>query len=336
MRRSPPTFVLLLGAVVLLDAGCRRPPQRVADLGAGRAEAGTDAPALARDGAPPAWSPRPEPARLVAIGDVHGDLVAARKALKIAGAIDDRDRWIGKKLVVVQVGDQLDRGDEDREVFDLFQRLADEAQRSGGAVLSLLGNHETMNAEGSMSYVTPGGWPSFVGVDGIDRDAYWLATYPEAERPRRAALAPGGPYARLLATRHVVVQVGATLFAHASVTRRHVEYGLTRINEQTRQWLLGEIGERPFGDGLEYGPDWSYAYSGTGITPETCASLREVLLAVSAERMVVGHVVQPYGITSECDGRVWHIDVGMSRFYHGNRVQALDLTGGAPTVLQAP
>src|SRR5258706_12543030 len=39
--------------------------------------------------------------RLVAIGDVHGDVAAARTALRLAGAIDEKDEWIGGSLIVV-------------------------------------------------------------------------------------------------------------------------------------------------------------------------------------------------------------------------------------------
>jgi len=38
---------------------------------------------------------RPAPERLVAIGDLHGDLEHARRALRLAGAIDARDHWAG-------------------------------------------------------------------------------------------------------------------------------------------------------------------------------------------------------------------------------------------------
>ena len=42
----------------------------------------------------------PSAERLVAIGDLHGDLEAARGALALAGAIDGDDRWIGGNMVV--------------------------------------------------------------------------------------------------------------------------------------------------------------------------------------------------------------------------------------------
>ena len=55
--------------------------------------------------------------RIVAFGDVHGDLEAARGALRLAGAIDEQDRWIGGDLIVVQTGDQLDRGDQEQAIL---------------------------------------------------------------------------------------------------------------------------------------------------------------------------------------------------------------------------
>jgi len=55
--------------------------------------------------------------RIVAFGDVHGDFEAARGALRLAGAIDELDRWIGGDLIVVQTGDQLDRGDQEQAIL---------------------------------------------------------------------------------------------------------------------------------------------------------------------------------------------------------------------------
>jgi hypothetical protein len=47
------------------------------------------------------WLPAPE--RLIAIGDLHGDLSKTRAALGVAQVIDENDHWIGGKTVVVQV-----------------------------------------------------------------------------------------------------------------------------------------------------------------------------------------------------------------------------------------
>ncbi|MEO7163494.1 MAG: metallophosphoesterase [Bdellovibrionia bacterium] len=63
------------------------------------------------------------PGRIVAIGDLHGDFAATEGALRVAGAIDASNHWIGGNLVVVQTGDQIDRWDNDREILDFLSNL---------------------------------------------------------------------------------------------------------------------------------------------------------------------------------------------------------------------
>lgn len=43
------------------------------------------------------------------------------------------------------------------------------------------------------------------------------------------------------------VQVGSTLFVHGGVLPSHIEYGLERINQETRAWLLGQDPSSPSG-----------------------------------------------------------------------------------------
>ena len=45
----------------------------------------------------------PAAARLVAIGDLHGDMGKTRRAFKIGGLIDDRGHWTGGTTTAVQV-----------------------------------------------------------------------------------------------------------------------------------------------------------------------------------------------------------------------------------------
>ena len=47
--------------------------------------------------------------RIIAIGDIHGDLDLCKEYLKVGKVIDDNMNWIGGDTVVVQVGDQVDR-----------------------------------------------------------------------------------------------------------------------------------------------------------------------------------------------------------------------------------
>jgi len=274
----------------------------------------------------------PDAPRIVALGDWHGDLDAARRGLRLAGAIDQQDRWIGDDLVVVQTGDQLDRGDQEQEILDLLDRLRDEAAAAGGAMIALLGNHELMNVAGDFRYVTPGGWVDFqdagvavpVGVAALD-------TLPEAWRPRAAAFLPGGPYARLLAEQPLAVVVGRTVFVHGGLLPRHIDGGLEQLNHATHAWLLGE-GPEPEVLQQRDDPVWARHYSDDPDTDD-CALLAEVLARLDCDRMVVGHTIQDTGITPRCDQRVWCIDTGASTHYGGS-VQALEIDGNAVRILR--
>jgi hypothetical protein len=103
----------------------------------------------------------PMPERVIAIGDLHGDLAATKRALALGGLMNEAGRWIGGKSVLVQTGDLLDRGDDEQAIVDLFERLEVEAKREGGAVYVLNGNHELMNAALDFRYVTSGGFRDF-------------------------------------------------------------------------------------------------------------------------------------------------------------------------------
>ncbi len=270
--------------------------------------------------------------RIVAFGDVHGDLEATRSALRLAGAVDEEDGWIGGKLIVVQTGDQLDRGSDEQAILDLFERLRVESTAAGGAFHALLGNHELMNARGDLRYVTDEGFADFADAVEYDPNDPRLAEFEPHERARMAALLPGGPYAHLLAQRQVILRVGDVLFVHGGVLPDHVTYGIDLINREAQAWLRGEA-DRP---GVLQGsdsPQWTRLYSDEPDS-QACEVLMEVLSGLEATRIVMGHTIQDDGISSACEGRAWRIDVGMAARY-GGPVEVLEIIGDSVRVLRA-
>ena len=322
-------LLLWCGAAGIVGAG----------LACGRSEdlakpqEGVPVPSAVAKAEPGPFTRIPSPKRIVAIGDLHGDLRATREALRLGGAVDGKDHWAGGDLMVVQTGDQLDRGDDDRAVVDLFDRLAEEAKAAGGAVLALNGNHEVMNLELDLRNVSEGGLRAFAGANVANLSDPRVLKMPEASRSRAAALLPGGPYAKKLAKRGIVALVGGTLFVHGGVSPKHVRYGLDRLNREVAAWMNGESPAAPKLVTSEDGPTWLRRYSAAP-DAEDCRVLDEALGLVQAGRMVVGHTVQREGITSGCGQTVWRIDTGMSVAY-GGKTEVLQIEGDRVTVLRA-
>ena len=120
----------------------------------------SDAHALRSPGSPgPVFRPAAE--RLVAIGDLHGDLAKTTEAFRAGGLIDGSGAWIGGSTVAVQVGDQLDRGGDEVAILHMLERLRKEARDAGGELIVMNGNHETLNVAGRFRYAFEPGVEDF-------------------------------------------------------------------------------------------------------------------------------------------------------------------------------
>jgi hypothetical protein len=274
-------------------------------------------------GSPPS---KATPQRVVAIGDLHADINAARSAFRLAGAIDEQDRWVGGDLIVVQLGDLIGRSYEEKAVLDFMFDVREQADAAGGTVHILIGNHEIFGARLRLSVVDERAYAPFEAIPGLDRDHPALADLSEHQRARGAALMPGGHYTRKLAEFPVVLKLGNTVFVHGGVTPHWAKYGVDKINHDVSQWFAGKTGEPVWAKGVDSGNlddivVMSRHFS-RDVDADDCALLEESLTLLDAERMVVAHSVQE-SIVSNCDERVWAIDVGMSRAY-----------GGIPQVLE--
>ena len=280
---------------------------------------------------PPSTLESPE--RLVGFADVHGDYDAAVSVLKLAGLIDDDLQWSGGETVVVQTGDQLDRGDGEQAILDLFEGLSEQAWDAGGGFYPLLGNHETMNVQLDLRYVTQGGFDDFADTEYDASDAFY-DDYTELQRGRVAAFRPGGPYATILAGHNLVMQVGGTVFVHGGILPEHAEAGLQTINDEVRAWMLGEAEEPDRWIGDADAPVWTRVYSDDDDddASKACDWLEEALDILGADRMVVGHTVQDMP-NPACNDRVWRVDVGMAEYYGGTPA-AVEVVDGAVALIE--
>jgi len=248
-----------------------------------------------------------KPKRIVAIGDIHGDLGALKRALRTAGAINESDEWIGKELVIVQTGDILDRGDDDLEVIELLEKLKIEAENAGGKIHTLSGNHELMNIQLNFNYATEASTRTFADKKGLTREE---------------AFKPGGPFAMILSNYPAILKMDKMIFVHGGIKKEHVLYGIDKINNEYREWTKGNLALLNSYIEGGYGIFWMRDFSDEPDEVD-CLALSESLEAAEAQVMIVGHSVQK-SISSACDGKIWRIDTGMSAYY-GGQLEVLEI-----------
>lgn len=80
--------------------------------------------------------------KVFVIGDVHGEYHGFAAALIAAKLMNPDLKWTGKKNILVQIGDIIDRGFYPMQIDSLLDILQEEAKKAGGKVVRLIGNHE--------------------------------------------------------------------------------------------------------------------------------------------------------------------------------------------------
>ncbi len=289
--------------------------------------------------------------RIVAVGDVHGDYSQFTTVLRQARLIDKKDRWIGGKSHLVQTGDVLDRGPDSRKVMDLLIALAPQAQKAGGHVHALTGNHETMNVFGDLRYVHPGEYAAFRSTksralqqrafdvlsdstlrNDADYKTTWFNEHPLGWVEHRLAFEANGKYAAWIRGNNAAVRINDWLFLHGGIGPQYVATPLRAINDGVRAALdptrlpaQGNIAEDP------EGPLW-YRGLATGDEQELAAHVDSVLAAFGVKHIAVGHSVSPGTIFPRFAGKVVMIDVGLSAVY-GGPPAALVIEGGLARTL---
>ncbi|PPQ99132.1 hypothetical protein CVT24_009321 [Panaeolus cyanescens] len=140
---------------------------------------------------------------IVAVGDLHGDFANARRVLQFSGVTDSFGNWSGNVDFFVQTGDIIDRGDDTIKLYVWMDRLRAQAQKVGGTVLSLMGNHEWMNAIGDWRFVYPSELKTFGSIATRQRilssgriGRTWAHNYTTASRlPLHPSIGrPNAPY----------------------------------------------------------------------------------------------------------------------------------------------
>ena len=274
--------------------------------------------------------------RVVSVGDVHGSLDNLILILKSSGLLDGNLAWTGGASHLVLNGDLIDNGSSDRGVLDLVRRLQSEAEAAGGRVHVVLGNHEALNLDGNLRYVSKESFAEFADLEKPShRTKAWTAfkrgygrhlilqlrrafneQHPPGYFGRLDALAPDGEYGSWLLLQPAAIKINGIVFVHGGLTPKYAAKGLNGINEEVHLTL--HSGARP--NDWNQGPLW---YRGNSLQNERIerVPLAQVLESLQARALVVAHTPTGSGrVTSRFNGTLYRTDVGMA---YGARPQAL-------------
>ncbi|CCM03075.1 uncharacterized protein FIBRA_05195 [Fibroporia radiculosa] len=290
--------------------------------------------------------------KIVAVGDLHGDMPNAQAVLQMAGVVDAQGKWTGNVDVFVQTGDIIDRGDDTIKLYEWMDQLREQAHAAGGLVMSHLGNHEWMNIIGDWRYVYPSEIATFGSVSARQKmlssghiGKSWAANYTVTSRlPLHPSL--GEPNVDFDPSNPSPLSHAAVSFVHGGLAPSYPDLTPfpSHINE-LGQSLLRKLQARspppphppnPY-PGLPdratpaerrlYGSDGPLWYRGWALDPEekVCAEVDAVLKKTGTRRMIMGHTPDFEKIVSRCDGKIIVIDTGISHAY-GGALSALSIT----------
>jgi Calcineurin-like phosphoesterase len=240
-------------------------------------------------------SRRRREAPILILSDIEGEFEHFRNILLSAHVIDDRYNWIFGKGKLIIAGDLFDRGRQVTQFLWLLYKLEDEAARRGGAVHTILGNHDIMNLDGDFRYVQP--------------------AYMENARlmglPYSALYGNNTELGRWLRSKNIIEKIDGLLVMHGGISPAVLGARKTigQINTECRPWYEASPGRVPDSLADFFNEKAIFWYRGYFLDPLATMSLVDSTLTFyGADKVIVGHDIIDH-IAARYSGKVIGVDV---------------------------
>ncbi len=233
--------------------------------------------------------------KIFALSDIHGQYDLMVDLLRGNNIITDEGHWSFGEGHLVITGDNFDRGDKVMEVLWFFYKLEREAEKAGGKVHVLLGNHESMVLNNDLRYLNR----KYLYTSGALRTRY------------DQLFKPGSVLGDWLTNHNVTTSINGHLFVHGGISTELIEEypSIDDINKEFVKYLIKREGiptdEKLQTLVLEKGPIWYRGYFDADVVND--AIITDILSSLDQEIIVVGHTSLDE-ISTFFDGKVIGID----------------------------
>jgi hypothetical protein len=160
------------------------------------------------------------------VGDIHGEFDTLIRLLRNAHVIDDQLRWSAGRSHLVLLGDLFDRGADVTRLLWWVYGLERQAERAGGRVHTVLGNHEIMVMTEDLRYVAP----KEMLIAHLHETSYGRMF-----DPRHSVLG------QWLAAKPAILRIDDVLYAHGGVTEDHLSYSLRTYDDSLAAFMREDL-----------------------------------------------------------------------------------------------
>jgi hypothetical protein len=237
--------------------------------------------------------------KLAAISDIHGQYDTFITLLKNNAIIDKDGQWNFGNGHFVVAGDIFDRGPQVTEVLWFLYDLEKQAEKEGGKLHVLLGNHDVMVLNGNLRSVHP----KYTEIANV------------LKKPFNTLFNKGSVLGDWLRTRPVLVKINDVLFTHGGLHPDLVNKNLSidQINSIFKQQLIeSELPEdrNELGNYLhrKNGPIYYRGYFQGELA--TDQQINNLLKHFKISNIVVGHTTHKQ-IETRYNGKVIVIDANL-------------------------
>jgi len=237
---------------------------------------------------------------IAVISDIHGEYNSYINLLKVNGIIRDDLSWNFGKGHLVILGDVFDRGDKVTELLWHIFCLEKQAEKAGGMVHMLLGNHELMVLGRDMGYIND----KYEKVQNISQ-TYYFDLYSDSTI-----------LGKWLRSKPVMMTINDIIFIHAGISMdmMNKKLDVSEVNRKFSKTLFGRDFGIAFNDDLlnflndSDGPIW---YRGYFTDPAFCETkIDSILNFYGKKHIIVGHTPHE-GVVSLYNTKILGSDSGI-------------------------